>query len=257
MPALGAHVAGGSPLALRVALASAAIALTVAACNAYNDLRDTAEDGRNAPWRPLASGDLSARTARGFVAAASIAALLLAAPLGAPALAYVGALLLPGLAYSRWLKSTVLVGNALVGLLSGLTVPFGALVAGGPLESSLLAGAIVASHVFFREILKTAADETGDAAAGVRTIATAFGLGPTLAAARAAALLFVCVGLLPVALGASALYGAAIVTGVVMPTLAVLARLRGPDAPAHLAWSLAVTKALWFLALPPLALLRP
>jgi geranylgeranylglycerol-phosphate geranylgeranyltransferase len=77
-------------------------------------------------------------------------------------------------AYSVWLKSTVLLGNLTVALISAMSPVFGGVAAGNP-RPSLWLGAIVFVGILGREILKTLADYDGDAAHNVRTIATAWG----------------------------------------------------------------------------------
>ena len=76
--------------------------------------------------------------------------------------------------YSVWLKSTVLLGNATVALISAMSPIFGGVAAGNP-RPSLWLGAIIFVGILGREVLKTLADYDGDHAHQVRTIATAIG----------------------------------------------------------------------------------
>lgn len=79
--------------------------------------------------------------------------------------------------YSWRLKSTVLMGNAIVAAISAMSAIFGGIAAGNPRPSLWLA-AIIASAIMGREVLKTLADYEGDLRQRCRTVATVWGRRP-------------------------------------------------------------------------------
>ena len=145
-----------------------------AAANAWNDYRDVEIDRINQPQRPLPSGMVSVRAALIFSVTLAALSILLAALISPLALAIAVASNILLYVYSVWLKSTVLLGNATVALISAMSPVFGGVAAGnaGP---SLWLGAIIFVGIFVREVLKTLADYEGDKAHNVRTISTAIG----------------------------------------------------------------------------------
>ena len=79
--------------------------------------------------------------------------------------------------YSWRLKSTVLMGNAIVATISAMSAIFGGIAAGNPRPSFWLA-LIIASAIMGREVLKTLADYEGDLRQRCRTVATVWGKRP-------------------------------------------------------------------------------
>ena len=171
--ALGGYVAGTGEWG-RIAIAAVATLFVSAAANAWNDYRDIDIDRINQPQRPLPSGMVSLRAALIFSVTLAVLSMVLAAFLGPLALAIAVASNLLLYVYSVWLKSTVLLGNATVALISAMSPVFGG-VAAGNVGPSLWLGAIVFVGIFGREVLKTLADYDGDKAHDVRTISTAVG----------------------------------------------------------------------------------
>ena len=180
---LGGYVAGTGAWD-KIALAALATLLAAASANAWNDYRDIDIDRINQPQRPLPSGMVSLRAALIFSVTLAVLSMVLAAFLGPLALAIAVASNLLLYVYSVWLKSTVLLGNATVALISAMSPVFGG-VAAGNVRPSLWLGAIIFVGILGREVLKTLADYEGDRAHHVRTIATA--IGP-----RAARTVFFC-----------------------------------------------------------------
>ena len=180
---LGGYVAGTGEWG-RIAVAAVATLFVSAAANAWNDYRDIDIDRINQPQRPLPSGMVSPRAALVFSVTLAALSIVLAAFLGPLALAIAVASNVLLYVYSVWLKSTVLLGNATVALISAMSPVFGG-VAAGNVRPSLWLGAIIFVGILGREVLKTLADYEGDRAHGVRTIATA--IGP-----RAARTIFFC-----------------------------------------------------------------
>ena len=250
MTFFGAYLATGAwpDLTGLAGRAAVVMALLVAACNAYNDLQDETEDRENAPQRPLPSGALTRRQAAVFVAATMSAGLVISASLGPRGLTIALLVTAVGAFYSKALKSTVLAGNAVVGTLSGFTVVYGALAVDGVNAAVLSAGILAGLYVFFREILKTAADIDGDIRGGITTVATHFGYARAVAAARAAAAFFVVAGfvLASVAHAAPTFVPAFAVVNA-LPTCALIIALRGNATQERLRAVLRVSKVLWFM----------
>ena len=174
--ALGGYVAGTGAWG-PIALAMLATLFVAASSNAWNDYRDIEIDRINQPQRPLPSGMVSPRAALIFSIVLAVLSVLVAAFISPAALviAVVSNVLL--YIYSVWLKSTVLLGNMTVALISAMSPVFGG-VAAGNYRPSLWLGAIIFVGILGREILKTLADYDGDLAHNVRTISTAWGPRP-------------------------------------------------------------------------------
>ena len=148
-----------------------------ASSNAWNDYRDIEVDRINQPQRPLPAGLVSPRAALIFSIVLAILSVVVAAFINpaALAIAVVSNILL--FIYSIRLKSTVLLGNITVALISAMSPVFGG-VAAGNYRPALWLGGIIFVGILGREILKTLADYDGDLAHDVRTIATAWGPRP-------------------------------------------------------------------------------
>lgn len=170
---LGGYVAGTGAWD-KIALAALATLFVSAAANAWNDYRDIDIDRINQPQRPLPSGMVSPRAALIFSVVLAALSILLSALISPAALAIAVASNVLLYVYSVWLKSTVLLGNATVALISAMSPVFGG-VAAGNVGPSLWLGAIVFVGILGREVLKTLADYEGDKAHNVRTISTAVG----------------------------------------------------------------------------------
>ncbi len=173
---LGGYVAGTGAW-LKVALAILATWFITAAANAWNDYQDIEIDKINQPKRPLPSGQVSPRSVLIFSLAMTAISILLAAfinltafviALGSATMLYL---------YSWRLKSTVLMGNAIVATISAMSAIFGGIAAGN-LRPSLWLAAIIASAIMGREVLKTLADYEGDLRQRCRTVATVWGRRP-------------------------------------------------------------------------------
>jgi geranylgeranylglycerol-phosphate geranylgeranyltransferase len=170
---LGGYVAGTGEW-LKVGLAALSTLLIAASANAWNDYLDLEIDRINQPHRPLPSGMISPRTATIYSFVLALLGLVVAAFVGwqgflialfANVLLYI---------YSLRLKSTVLLGNAAVALISATSAFFGG-VAGGNPRPSLWLGLIIFVAILGREVLKTLADYEGDLRQQCRTISTVWG----------------------------------------------------------------------------------
>ncbi|RIK23711.1 MAG: hypothetical protein DCC51_02705 [Anaerolineae bacterium] len=171
--ALGGYVAGTGAWD-KIALAALATLFVSAAANAWNDYRDIDIDRINQPQRPLPSGMVSPRAALYFSIVLAVLSIGLAALINPLALIIAALTNILLYVYSVWLKSTVLLGNATIALISAMSPVFGGVAAGNP-RPSLWLGAIIFTGIFAREVLKTLADYEGDKANHIGTISTAVG----------------------------------------------------------------------------------
>jgi geranylgeranylglycerol-phosphate geranylgeranyltransferase len=162
-----------------------------------------------------------------------------------------------GIGYSYFLKDTVLLGNGIVGFLSGITVAFGGLAAGSLTQSVGIAALLVFLFVFIREILKTIADQKSDALSGVCTVATRLGTEAALRIFQTFVIVFIVTAVMPWFLHlVPDRYLCAVVLGFILPTvgLVILLTLKFTDNTVRLV--LRATKLLWFSGLLTLALLK-
>jgi geranylgeranylglycerol-phosphate geranylgeranyltransferase len=171
----GAFVSGGvttGPVAV-----TAAVIATVAATgggNAINDYFDREIDAVNQPDRPIPRGAVSPREALGvsiaLFAIATVAALTL--PRVAIGIALVNLLAL--IAYTELFKGRPLVGNALVGYMTGSAFLFGGAAVGDPAGAGILF-LLAAVATLTREIVKDVEDIAGDREEGLRTLPIVIG----------------------------------------------------------------------------------
>jgi geranylgeranylglycerol-phosphate geranylgeranyltransferase len=170
---LGGYVAGTGAWN-KIMLAVVATWFISAAANAWNDYQDIETDKINQPKRPLPSGMVSPRSVLVFSLLMTAVSIILAAFINVTAfvVAFASAAML--YLYSWRLKSTVLMGNAIIASISAVSAIFGGIAAGNPRPSLWLA-AIIASAIMGREVLKTLADYEGDLRQRCRTVATVWG----------------------------------------------------------------------------------
>lgn len=158
----------------KVVLAAVATILITAAANAFNDYLDVEIDRINQPQRVLPSGAISRRSALVFSLTLTGLSILAAAFISPLAfwIAVVSGIIL--YLYSWKLKSTVLMGNATVALVSAMSVVFGGIAAGN-VQPTLWLAVIIFVAIMGREVLKTLADYEGDLKHRCRTVATVWG----------------------------------------------------------------------------------
>lgn len=173
---LGGYVAGTGAWD-KVVLAILATWFITAAANAWNDYRDIEIDKINQPKRPLPSGQVSPRSVLVFSLVMTAISIVLAAFINPTAFVIALASAAMLYLYSLRLKSTVLMGNAIVATISAMSAIFGGIAAGNPRPSLWLA-VIIASAIMGREVLKTLADYEGDLRQRCRTVATVWGRRP-------------------------------------------------------------------------------
>jgi geranylgeranylglycerol-phosphate geranylgeranyltransferase len=256
---LGVYLEGGRSLLFSqpALLAAAVVWLVVAGSNVVNDICDCQVDRLQKPRRVLPSGRLPVSTALLAACLLFTGGLVLAIWISLPAFLVALAAAALGIMYSLYLKSSILTGNVVVGLLSGLSVLYGGMSVSRVDLHVLLAAGIVFAFVFIREILKAIADIDGDAHAGLTTIATRLGPRRTLGLFSGLALLFVLLTALPWLVEyAPGRYLLAIFVGVDLPLILSLGLLWKRFSRANLHLALSLTKIGWFLGLFALSNLK-
>ena len=167
---LGGFFAVGTFNHLDVLTVAISALLLLSAGNAFNDYCDYEIDRINKPQRPIPSGRVQRRGALIF----AIVLLSIGAALGFLVNRYAAliALIVSGclIAYALWLKRTPLVGNLVVGMLTGLTF-----ISGGVAVMSIRGVLVPAIFAFLfttaREIVKDIEDTEGDIENRAKTIA--------------------------------------------------------------------------------------
>jgi 4-hydroxybenzoate polyprenyltransferase len=256
---LGAYLSCGARclLSARVLSAAVVVGLAVAFSFVVNAYRDVAADSLNEPRRPIPSGRVSRRVAGKFAMALAGVALGVAATLGPlMALFALGTVLLSAL-YSYRLKSTVLIGNAVIGTLNASIVVYGALAAGAVTPAAWVVGLLVFLGTVAQEILYTVRDQAGDARAGTLTIATRYGEEIAVRFFQLSALLFVGAATLVWLLGLASLqYVYALVPCTMLPMVGIVLLLGRQVTAARVRFALRVINAVWVTSLIPILFFR-
>ena len=177
-----------------VSIAAAAAGLLNAAANIINDTFDVATDRINKPHRAIVSGRASVAQGRFAAALLGIIGLVLSALVGFVPFAIAAAAVALMYSYSARCKGVPLLGNAVVGLVTGLAFPFGC-AAAGDLASGIIPGIFAFLFSMGRELIKDAEDIEGDRAAGIVTFASRE--GPQSAVHMAGMLLFLVILISP------------------------------------------------------------
>ena len=172
---IGGYLATGRvlPTPGRAILAAAGVMLMIAFANVVNDIVDVDVDATGKPSRPIPAGRLSRSAARSFATGLAATAVVVTASLGPQLLGGTALLLLTSFTYSAWLKNTVLLGNVTVAACASSPLLYGAAAVGRLNPPVWMATLLAFEFMLSYEVLKTMADLTGDAAAGLRTLATA------------------------------------------------------------------------------------
>jgi geranylgeranylglycerol-phosphate geranylgeranyltransferase len=182
-------------------LAFVAVFLVTAGGNVINDYFDIDIDRFNKPHRALPSGLIAQRNALVYALALllfGVAASVLINPIcfGLAALNVVLLVL-----YSWKLKGSALIGNLVIGYLTGSIFLFG----GAAVHSFLVPGALFASAMLAitsREVVKDVEDIAGDRRSGASTLPIRYGVPFSLAAAAFFMLVAVAISPLPFLIGA-------------------------------------------------------
>jgi 4-hydroxybenzoate polyprenyltransferase len=256
---LGIHLAGHQawPLGQTALLGVLSMVLAVAAANAVNDVLDVSTDALGKPGRPLPAGRLTIRVAGAISAATGLAAVVLAVPLGRPAVLWVAVLLAVAFLYSYRAKNTILAGNAIVALCASSPVLFGAFIAGGLDGLAWIGTAFSFTFMLAYETLKTIVDLDTDAASGIATLAVRAGLGPAVWFLRGiVAVLTAAAAAAAVASPNPLAYLLALLLTFALPAWSAIAVLgRHPDEKA-IRGAVLLMRLAWFLGIVALWLLR-
>jgi geranylgeranylglycerol-phosphate geranylgeranyltransferase len=247
---LGGYVAGTGEW-LNITLASIVTMLVSSSANAWNDYLDIEIDKINQPQRPLPSGMVSERVALGFAIITAIISVILAAYINLPSFIIAVAVNALLFVYSWKLKSTVLLGNATVALISALSAIFGG-VAAGNVKPTLWLAVIIYTAIMGREVLKTLADYEGDLRQKCRTVSTVWGRRPARIVFYILALITVGMMLLPYLFRVyQPIYAYLVVFGVYPVILYILIRVSRERTGAQLERLSQLMKydfLIWFLA---------
>jgi geranylgeranylglycerol-phosphate geranylgeranyltransferase len=175
---------------LSIFFASLTGALVAAGANAVNDAFDIDIDRINRPDRPLPRGALTTRDARRMWLIVSIVALGVNLFLNPAALLIVVLSIVLLYFYSARLKRTVLLGNIVIGLMTGMAFMYGGVVV-GRMERAVVPALFAFLVNLARELLKDVEDLEGDRREHAVTLPIKYGVIPTLVLATASLLLLI------------------------------------------------------------------
>lgn len=152
------------------------VATLTAAANAFNDYKDVETDRINRQNRPLPKGDLSPSAALLWAITLFVLGISLSFSINRESFIIASFIAVPLMvAYSLWLKRTILIGNIVIAAILGLTFLFsGALF--GEMTQMILPALLAFGFTLMREFIKDMADVEGDRTAGMTTFPVAFGL---------------------------------------------------------------------------------
>lgn len=164
---------------IQVLLATLTGGLVAAAANSINDYFDVEIDKINKPRRPIPRGDATKREAWLLWLSLSAVALILNTLLPAAALVIVGLSILLLYWYSAFFKRTVMMGNLVVGLMTGMAFIYGAIVV-GRLDRAYTPALFAFLINVVREIVKDIEDIEGDRQEQAATLPVKHGVRPAL-----------------------------------------------------------------------------
>jgi geranylgeranylglycerol-phosphate geranylgeranyltransferase len=176
-----ASILAGATLSqwFEVVLAALTGGLVAAAANAINDRFDAEIDRINKPSRPIPRGDATSRDAFVEWVVFSLLAIALNVFLNVYAIGIVIFAVAILYWYSAFFKRTILAGNFIVGLMTGMAFVYGAVVVGN--FTKAIVPAIFAFLVnFAREVIKDLEDVEGDRKEGAVTLPVKYGARPAL-----------------------------------------------------------------------------
>lgn len=169
-------LAGGTQAQfLHMLFASLSGALIGSGGMVINDILDVEIDMINKPDRPIPSGAVDRYDAMMFYGALTGAGMIMAAYTTKPAfiIAFITAPML--ILYSKVLKGTPLIGNMLIGGLTGLAFIFGG-AAVGNIKQALMPALFAFLINVGREVIKDMEDVEGDAKNGAATLPVVYGM---------------------------------------------------------------------------------
>jgi geranylgeranylglycerol-phosphate geranylgeranyltransferase len=184
-------IAGGTASSwLLILLAGMTGALVAAGANAINDAFDIDIDCINKPDRPLPRGALTPHDARRMWLIVSIAAFGINLFLNSTALLIVFLSIALLFFYSARLKRTVLAGNLVIGLMTGMAFIYGGIVV-GRIERAIVPAIFAFFVNLARELLKDIEDMEGDWREHAVTLPIKHGVVPALVLATASLLVLI------------------------------------------------------------------
>jgi len=193
---IGYWFASGSYFGDPVVLAALSAALICGGGNIFNDYYDKDIDLINKPSRPFAAGKIGKpeMIASGIFMFATGFVLSTLIGLAAAAVAFLTVIFL--MIYNIYAKRSILIGNVIISILSGLAFIYGAIAANNPFGAVVPAVFALLYH-FGREILKDIEDMPGDRSANIVTFPLRFGLKPALLTAVVTYCILISLTLLP------------------------------------------------------------
>jgi 4-hydroxybenzoate polyprenyltransferase len=256
---LGGYLSGGlhTLLQARAAMVTLVPAFVVASSNVVNDIRDGTADLVDKPERPIPAGRVSRFRAYTLATLCGLVALGCAAPLGIMAMALAAGTLIVGWLYSYYLKDTVLVGNAVIGLLDGFCISYGGLFTDGMTSRVAVASILLFLFCFAYLVLLTVRDHAADLAAQLRTVATVLGMRRAIRVFQLLAAVTAFALVVPALAGWFSLwYLVAIVATAVLPTATAAVQINRQPAANAIATAVLLMRVAWFPGLAALALAR-
>lgn len=173
-------LAGAKPLQwLEVVISAVTGGIVAAAANSINDFFDVEIDRINKPSRPIPRGDATKNEAKAEWMVLSIVAIALNILLNIYALVIV--VFAVGILYwySALFKRTIVLGNIVVGIMTGMAFVYGAVVVGNPSRSAM--PALFAFLInLAREVIKDIEDIEGDRREHAMTLPVKYGIKPAL-----------------------------------------------------------------------------
>lgn len=255
---LGLRLADGeiSANAARLLAMSGAITAAIGLANVVNDIWDVRVDTVNKSDRPLPSGRVSVPVAVAIAVGLGTTAMVLAAQVSVGVAGWMALLLLVAVAYSLFLKDTVVVGNVVVALCASTPVLFGALVVDSFAAPVWVGAGLVFLFMITNETLKTISDFQADGSGGLRTITTVHGVRASVTLLRVLTAVLTFGGLVAAAVSSSpGWYVVVALVTYVLPSWTAVMMLGRVPAPAETIKPVYLMRFSWFFGLSALWLL--
>ena len=192
----GFYVSTGSLTGTAVAAAAISAACICAGGNIFNDYFDTAIDRINRPERPYTAGRLQKRAMMLTGALLFLSGLLFSFFLGVYGVFLVLLTIAGLMIYNMKAKRVLLLGNSMIGILSGFAFLYGG-IAGGSLKGAAVPAVFAAVFHFGRELLKDIEDREGDSSLRIATFPVKYSDRAALKMASAAYGVLIVFTLLP------------------------------------------------------------
>jgi len=202
---IGGVVTGSMQPAARLLLAALSGFLICAGGNSINDYFDIEIDRINKPNRPLPSGIITPIKAFVFSLILFISGFAVSFFINISCIIIAGITCLLLYFYSRNFKRMILVGNAVVALLTGLAFVYGGVAVGNVYKAGVV-GVFALFYHFAREIIKDIEDKKGDSSEGVKSYPVKYGDKAALLLTSIILILLIGVTIIPYFLGIFSVY---------------------------------------------------